>query len=101
MNNRWRHGPTTFSPPPLDDFVGTADGIFALPAIIDLEIGEEIVLYLRDQTPFMEDLSSVKPFRFMLRPAVGRNQFGPVGLLLFWVANPDQPETHFAAYDVY
>jgi hypothetical protein len=101
MKNRWRHGPTRFTNPPLDDFVGPADGLFALPAIIDLEIGEEIVIYVRDQTPFMEDLCQVKPFRLMVRPGVGRNQFGPVGFLLFWVPNPGEPEKHFVAYDVY
>jgi len=75
--------------------------MFALPAIIDLEIGEEIVLYLRDQTPFMEELRSVKPFRLMLQPGVGRNEFGPVGFLVFWVPSPEQPKAHFAAFDVY
>jgi hypothetical protein len=101
VNTRWRHGPSSFIIPPLVDFVGPKDGIFALPAIIDLEIGEEMALYIRDQTPFMEQLRLVKPFRLMLQPGVGRNQFGPVGFLLFWVPSPADPETPFAAFDVY
>jgi hypothetical protein len=90
-----------FNHPALEDFIGIRDGFFPLRAILDLTLGEEVVLYLRDQTPFMDDLCRVRPFRLMLKTGVARNQFGPLAFLVFWVAHPDDPEQAFAAYDVY
>jgi len=42
---RWRHGRTCFEHPPLEDFIGPADGFFPVKAILDPEVGEEVVLY--------------------------------------------------------
>ena len=78
-----------------------ADGFFPMKAILDPDVGEEVVLYLRDQTPFMEELLSIRPFRLMLKARAGRNEFGPLCFMLFWMPKPADPAEAFAAYDVY
>ena len=89
--NKWRHGLTHFEIPPLDDRMGMRDGFLPLPVILDPTVGEEVALIARDQTPFMEELRQVNPFRLMLKNGCARNTFGPVVFLLFWVQNPIDP----------
>ncbi len=98
---RWQHGRTCFGHPPLEDYFGLADGFFPMKAILDPELGEETVLYLRDQTSFMEELRHIRPFRLMLKAGAGRNEFGPLCFLVFWIPTPAAPHEAFAAYDVY
>lgn len=99
--NPWRHGLRNFEHPPLENFAGVADGFFPLRVVLDFEIGEEIALYLRDQTPFVEDLEQLKPFTLMLKAGVGQNEFGPLCFFVFWVPDPTDPTEAFVAYDVY
>lgn len=99
--NKWRHGLTCFEIPPLDDYMGMRDGFLPLPMIIDRAVGEEVVLFVRDQTPFMEELRLVKPFRLMMRTGCVRNNFGPLVFFLFWVENPADLTEPFAAWDCY
>ena len=101
VNTKWTHGNARFNHPALTDFIGIGDGFFPLPTILDLTIGKEVVLYLRDQTPFMDALCRVRPFRLMLKTGVARNEFGPLAFLLFWVPNPENPTQAFTEYDVY
>ncbi len=77
------------------------DGFLPLPVVLDPAVGEDVALFVRDQTPFMEELSRVKPFRLMVKNGCARNEFGPVVFLLFWVENPMIPGTPFAAWDCY
>lgn len=98
--NKWRHGLTQFEIPALEDYMGMGDGFLPLPVILDPEVGEEVILVLRDQTPFMEELRRVKPFRLMMKNGCGRNDFGPVVFFLFWVENPADL-TAFGAWDCY
>jgi hypothetical protein len=97
----WRHGRARFNQPQIDDFYGAADGIFPMKAILDREVGTEIVLYMRDQTPFMEELRRVDPFRLLIKAGAGRNEFGPVCFMIFWVPNPRNPAEAFVTYEVY
>ena len=99
--NKWRHGLTRFEIPALDDYMGMRDGFLPLPVILDPAVGEEVVLVVRDQTPFMEELRQVKPFRLMMKNGCARNDFGPVVFFLFWVENPMDPSEPFAAWDCY
>lgn len=100
-NTQWTQGKECFSHSALEDFVGRADGFFPMHANLNPTIGEEIVLYWRDQTRFMENLCRVRPFQLKLKTGMARNDFGPLAFLLFWVSNPDDPMQAFAAYDVY
>ena len=98
---RWRHGRTRFDHPPLEDFIGPPDGFFPMKAVLDPDVGEEVVLYLRDQTPFMEELRHILPFRLMLKAGAGRNEFGPLCFMVFWIPTTADSDQAFAAYDVY
>jgi hypothetical protein len=102
-NTKWRHGPTNFQLADVEVELGLGprDGLFPIPVIIDEAVGEEVVLYLRDQTPFMQALKRVRPFQLFLKVGVGRNHFGPVPFLLFYVPNPRDESHYFVAYDLY
>jgi hypothetical protein len=100
-NNKWRHGPTRFEVVDLDFLVGPRDGLIPVPIRLDPEIGEEVVLLLRDQTPFMQQLKRVRPFQLFLKVGAGKNRFGPVPFLLFYVPNPADDSQPFVAYDLY
>jgi hypothetical protein len=101
LNNRWRHGPTNFDLPPFDELFGSADGVVPLPVTLDPDVGPETVLFLRDETPFIDQLAALEPFRLEFKTGVAETDFGPVGFLLFWVADPRDPSQPFAAYDVH
>ncbi len=99
--NKWQHGPTEFEIPALDEFFGPRDGLMPMPVILDPAVGEEVVLFVRDQTPFMEELRQVKPFRLMMKNGCARNDFGPLVFILFWVENPAALSEPFCSWDCY
>ena len=52
----------------VDDFpveLKNHNGLVAMPAIIDFTIGEEIVLYWIDRTPFIKEVAAQKPLRLV------------------------------------
>src|SRR5262249_25067041 len=102
-NTRWLHGPSNFQLPDVEVELGLGarDGLFPIPEIMDEAVGEQVVLYLRDQTPFMHELKLTRPFQLLLKVGVGRNRFGPVPFLLFYIPNPSNDSQPFAAYDLY
>ncbi|MGI8732803.1 MAG: hypothetical protein ACR2LM_05815 [Pyrinomonadaceae bacterium] len=59
--------------------------------VLDPEVGNEVVLILRDGTDFMNKLKATKPFRLFVKTGFAKNQFGPLGCLLFWVQDPATP----------
>jgi hypothetical protein len=97
----WRHGPARFEIIDLDLLIGPRDGLIPVPVMLDSEIGDEVALFLRDQTPFMQELKRVRPFQLFLKVGAGRNRFGPVPFLLFYVPNPADDSKPFVAYDLY
>ncbi len=100
-HNKWRHGLTRFEIPALDDYMGMRDGFLPLPMILDPAVGEEVVLIVRDQTPFMEELRQVKPFRLMMKNGCVRNDLGPLVFFLFWVENLADLTQPFSSWDCY
>ena len=101
IRNQWSHGKTSFDFPNLDECMGSRDGFFALKAVIDETIGEEVVLFLRDQTPFMEKLKAVAPFRFMMQNGIVKTRYGNLVFFLFWVDDPENSEKPFSMWDWY
>ncbi len=99
--NKWRHGPTCFEIPPLDDYMGMRDGFLPITMTLDPAVGEEVILFVRDQTPFMDELCMVKPFRLVMKSGCARNNFGPLAFFLFCVENPADVTQPFAAWDCY
>jgi len=99
--NKWRHGLTRFEIPALDDYMGMRDGFLPLPVILDPAAGEEVGLFVRDQTPFMDELSQTKPFSLMMKNGYACNDFGPLAFILFWVENPANPAEPLSSWDCY
>ncbi len=74
-------------------------GLFPMPVTIDPAVGEEIVLYWLDRTPFIADLASVRPFRLEMSAGLYPSRFGPLIWLLFYVPNPQPEPQPFASME--
>lgn len=99
IKNQWSHGKICFDFPNLDQCMGSRDGFIALKAVIDERVGEEVVLFIRDQTPFMEKLKSVAPFRFMMKNGIGKTSYGNLIFFLFWVDDPENSKKPISMWD--
>jgi hypothetical protein len=77
------------------------DGIFPMRAVLDLEIGEEVILYLRESTPFVSTLAKTRPFHLRLFGGATVSRFGPLGFLLFWIPSPYAPNKYLYLHDIY
>ncbi len=77
------------------------DGLIPAPTILNLEVGEEIVLYLKDVTSFVDALAKARPFNLRVHAGVGRNQFGCLGFFVFWIPSPYNDSIPLAIYDLY
>jgi hypothetical protein len=79
----------------------SVEGLWPMPTIINLEVGQEIVLYLRDTTPFINTLAKTNPFKLRVHGGVARNQFGCLGFFVFWIPSPFNERVPLATYDLY
>lgn len=78
--------------PLLDDLVGSKDGLFVQAATIDAEVGEEVVIFLRGPGPQINELVRLQTTLYV-KPGVTRNCYGPVGWILFRLAEQNEQET--------
>jgi hypothetical protein len=83
LDNKWRHEPTRFEIPYLGPVLSQFDGLLPIRVALDPDVGSEVVLFLHDQTDFMDRLKNVKPFLLHTKTGVARNEYGPVGFILF------------------
>jgi hypothetical protein len=100
-DTKWLHGPARFAPPVLPKGSAGRDGLMPMSAVINLEVGKEIVFYLKDSTPFIEVLAKARPFNFRVYGGLGRTQHGCLGFLVFWIPSPSIPSIPIATYDLY
>lgn len=101
IRNQWVQGKRSFDFPNLDQCMGSRDGFIALKAVIDEEIGEEVVLFIRDQTAFMEKLRLINPFRFMMKNGIAKTSYGNLMFFLFWVDDPGNKKKPISMWDWY
>jgi hypothetical protein len=101
IRNQWSREKPCFDFPNLDESMGSRDGFIALKAVIDETIGEEVVLFIRDQTPFMDKLKAVTPFRFMMQNGIVKTKYGNLVFFLFWVEDPENSKKPFSMWDWY
>ena len=69
--------------------------------VINLEIGEEVLLYIIGSKPLLKTLARMNPLHLRLNAGVARNEFGPLGFLLFWVPFNTSRENAVAVFDLY
>jgi len=101
LQNQWTKGKTSFDFQNFDECMSSQEGFIPLKAVMDLAVGEEVVLFIRDQTPFMEQLRSVVPFRFMMKNGVAKTSHGLLVFFLFWVEDPKDKDKPFSMWDWY
>jgi len=77
------------------------DGIMPTRATLDLEIGNEIVLVIRDPTSFIRTLQKTEPINLRMFGGIESNTFGCVGFFLFWIPVPLVEQVPLALYDFY
>ena len=56
-----------------------------IKAVINIEVGEEVVLYVLVSNPLLGRLAKIKELQLRFNFGVARNDFGPLGFLLFWI----------------
>lgn len=100
-NNAWKHGPARFQPPVFPGGMEFENGLLPVSAVINLEVGEEIVLYLKDSTPFISTLAKARPFNLRIHGGVARNQHGCLGFFALWIPSPFNQRVPLAIYDLY
>ncbi|SRR6266446_1161518 len=101
LQNKWRHGSTRFDIPDFGPVLNQFDGLMPFYVVLEPDIGREVVLILRDRTDFMNTLKATKPFRLFVKTGLVRNEYGPLGFLLFWIQDPQNPKDYVVAYDMY
>ncbi len=77
------------------------DGLVPIPVVINLEVGEEVVLYLKDSTSFVETLAKTRPFNLRVHGGAARNRHGCLGFFVFWIPSPFNESVPIAIYDLY
>jgi hypothetical protein len=85
-------------PTPLIDAVQDS-AILPMPAVLEDEIGTEMVLLLVDKTPFIHQLARLRPFDLHLKTGLVQTSHGPLMFLLFYFPTPSQPQTPFMMLD--
>jgi hypothetical protein len=100
-NTKWRHGPASFKPPRFPEAFANAGGLVPIKAVINIEVGEEVVLYVLVSNPLLGRLAKIKELQLRLNSGVARNEFGPLGFLLFWVPYRNSPGNALAIFDLY
>jgi hypothetical protein len=100
-DTKWRHGPASFKPPRFPEAFANAGGLVPVKALINIEVGEEVVLYVLVSNPLLGRLAKIKELQLRLNFGVARNDFGPLGFLLFWVPYRNSPENALAIFDLY
>ncbi len=100
-NNAWLHGPTRFKPFRFPSGMDFVEGLLPMPVVINLEVGQEVVLFLKDKTPFINTLAKTHPFKLRVHGGVARNQFGCLGFFVFWIPSPFNERVPIATYDLY
>jgi hypothetical protein len=81
--------------------LANAGGLVPFKALINIEVGEEVVLYVLVSNPLLGHLAKIKELQLRLNFGVALNEFGPLGFLLFWVPYRNSPENAFAIFDLY
>src|SRR5665213_1709 len=100
-DTKWRHGPAYFDPPRFPAAFANAGGLVPIKAVINIEVGEEVVLYVRTSNRLLGRLAKINNLQLRLNCGVARNAFGPLGFLLFWVPYKNSPQNALAIFDLY
>jgi hypothetical protein len=100
-DTKWRHGSAYFEPVRFPAAYANAGGLVPVKAVINIEVGEEVVLYLRISNPLLARLAKIKELQLRLNCGVARNEFGPLGFLLFWVPFRNSPQNALTIFDLY
>ena len=67
------------------------------PITLQPEVGEELAMFLVDDSPNMEELLHVEPLGLGIHHGLWRNMFGPVGWILKYLHVGDDPRTPIVA----
>lgn len=98
-NTKFTLSPGRFEVIALPPELALVNGLVPLPAVLDLAVGEELVLCWLDRTPFVHELAAIRPLQLFLRCGLFRSDFGPLMWMLFYVPNPVEGVQPFASVE--
>ncbi len=96
-NTKYSLSPGKFWVEGLPPVLNGITGILPLPMILDLTVGEEVVLCWREPTPFADQFASIRPFSLYLNTGMFRSGFGPLMWMVFFVTEGSEQSPHLAA----
>jgi len=84
LDNKWNHGKVHFELPPLPHILIASPGIKPISAILDNNIGEEVVLLITEPKIKAAEFEGRSITRFMLKAGLVNTSYGPLCFLLFY-----------------
>lgn len=99
--NKWTLGKANFGIHRVSKAYEDYNGIFTVYASLDKSLGTEVILYIRDETDFIYDISKVRPFELFMKSGVVRTEYGPLLFLLFFIPDPRFDDRPFAMFDIH
>lgn len=88
MDNKWTNGITHIDASHLPADLIVPSGIKVVPAVLDVDIGEEIILLITEPKYQIADFKDRNITRLDLQTGVVRTSFGPICFLLFSFPDP-------------
>ena len=88
IDNKWKHGRVHFELPELPPMMIASPGLKPISAILDISIGNEIVLLITDPASKVKEFEGRDIARFMLKAGLVNTSYGPVCFLLFYFPDP-------------
>ena len=88
IDNRWKHGAVHLELSELPPILIASQGIKPISAILDVNIGEEIILLITESTSKAKEYEGRSITRFMLKVGLVNTSYGPVCFLLFYFPDP-------------
>jgi len=78
--------------------MGSKDGLFVAVATIDPQVGEEVVLFMRDKAQTIEKLIALNFTGLMVKPGMMPTPYGRVPCVIFYFYHPEDAGTPLVSW---
>lgn len=88
LDNKWKQGKVHFEFSKLPQIILASSGIKPISAILDINVGEEIILLITEPREKVKEFEGMDITRLMLKLGLVNTSFGPVCFILFYFPSP-------------
>jgi hypothetical protein len=97
IDNQWRHGLRDFVLPPLPKEMAR-HGCGFHRMTFDPTIGEEVIVFFREEPPYAADLADVQPLTVLAYTGITRTPFGLVAFVVWQIAAGTAQESYVETF---